>query len=207
MRVTAEAKSRTRERILEAAVQLFGERGFEATTTRDVAQAARIAAGTLFNYFPSKEAIVMDLVSRALADAHTEFHERRAHETEPVERSFEQDLFAYVSAGLRKLKSSRKYVRSVVDLLLSPAVTARPDVSGQDYRTLHLETVTSLACESGSATALTPTAMQLYWTLFTGVFAFWTNDESPNQEDTLALLDESMHMFAGWLQGKVENAA
>ena len=51
MRITAEEKDATRRRILDAAVQLFRTRGFEATTTRDIADAAGIATGTLFNYF------------------------------------------------------------------------------------------------------------------------------------------------------------
>ena len=47
---------------------------------------------------------------------------------------------------------------------------------------------------------LDPVALQLYWTLYTGVLMFWAQDRSRKQEDTLALLDESMAMFAGWLQ-------
>ena len=42
--------------------------------------------------------------------------------------------------------------------------------------------------------------MHLYWTLYTGVLAFWAGDGSPKQEDTLALLDDSISMFAGWLR-------
>jgi hypothetical protein len=45
-------------------------------------------------------------------------------------------------------------------------------------------------------------AWQLYWTLYTGVLAFWAEDASPKQEDTLALLDQSLQMFVGWLQGE-----
>jgi hypothetical protein len=39
----------------------------------------------------------------------------------------------------------------------------------------------------------------LYWTLYTGVLAYWSSDASPRQEDTLALLDQSLAMFVGWL--------
>ena len=47
---------------------------------------------------------------------------------------------------------------------------------------------------------LPPLALQLYWTLYTGVLVFWANDKSPKQEDTLALLDHSLNMFVGWLR-------
>ena len=47
MRVTAETKAETRQRILDAARQLFAANGYEASTTRDIADAAGIANGTL----------------------------------------------------------------------------------------------------------------------------------------------------------------
>ena len=47
---------------------------------------------------------------------------------------------------------------------------------------------------------LSPMSLQLYWTLYTGVLTFWSDDPSPHQEDTLALLDQSLRMFVGWLR-------
>jgi AcrR family transcriptional regulator len=51
-------KQRTRERIVEAAFELFDERGFEGTTIADIAEAADIAPRTFFSYFPSKDDVV-----------------------------------------------------------------------------------------------------------------------------------------------------
>src|SRR6188768_2172083 len=65
MRVTAEAKEATRRKILDTAQDLFRTAGYDATTTRDIARAAGIATGTLFNYFPTKESIVVALVMDA----------------------------------------------------------------------------------------------------------------------------------------------
>ena len=69
----------------------------------------------------------------------------------------------------------------------------------QSLRLSHLETVARLSKKRG-AIELSPVALQLYWTLYTGVLMFWAQDRSPKQEDTLALLDQSLAMFVGWLQ-------
>jgi hypothetical protein len=58
----------------------------------------------------------------------------------------------------------------------------------------HLKAVEQIAAAHGHP-ALSPLALQLYWTLYLGVFAHWTTDESPKQEDTLALLDQSLKLF------------
>jgi AcrR family transcriptional regulator len=65
-------KEQTRQRIGEAAHQLFVERGFDAVTVADVARAADVSEGTVFNYFPTKEDLFysqMEAFEEALLDA------------------------------------------------------------------------------------------------------------------------------------------
>jgi AcrR family transcriptional regulator len=50
-------KQRTRQLIAEAARTLFQERGFDVVTVAEVARAADVSEGTVFNYFPTKEAL------------------------------------------------------------------------------------------------------------------------------------------------------
>lgn len=50
--------------ILDTARALFARRGFEATTMRDIADEAGIQAGNLYRYFPSKDAMVTEILSR-----------------------------------------------------------------------------------------------------------------------------------------------
>lgn len=192
MRVSAETREATRLEILAAARQLFASQGFEATTTRDISREAGIAAGTLFNYFASKEAIVGHLAHEALTKAETEF---KRHPDEAA--SLEEALFAHVAVDLRRLRPLRKFLASALDCVFSPAATAAGDAEA--IRTAHLETVGRLCAGHGLSDALSAHALQLYWTLYTGGVAFWTRDRSPKQEDTLALLDESIEMFVLWL--------
>ena len=205
MRVTQQTKSATRKRILEAAQQLFAAEGFEAATTRDIASAAKIATGTLFNYFPTKESIALSLVSDAHAQAEQRFQADFSRESdEPL--SLEEELFAHVAAELRKLKPYRKYLTTVLDTSLSPLGNEQSDCTPA-LRTGHLETVSQIALRHGLQDALSAVALHLYWTLYVGVLAFWSKDTSPRQEDTLALLDQSLAMFVGWLTTDAKSTA
>jgi len=196
MRVTAEKKRKTRRRIVECARKLFSDNGFEQTTTRDIAEAAGIAAGTMFNYFPTKEALAMTIVDEALDEAGTEFEGRlRGDET------LDEALFAHVAVGLRHLAPHRNYVGEVLETALSPFAREAVCEQAQQLRVNHLETVGELIASRGLPTTRAPgvTSMHLYWTLYLGVLSFWAADESPNQEDTLVVLDQSMRLFVGSL--------
>ena len=47
-----------RKQIMEAAIRLFAEEGFEAASMQDIANAAGVAKGTMYLYFPSKEELI-----------------------------------------------------------------------------------------------------------------------------------------------------
>lgn len=69
-------RAQTRSRIVEAAVALFTERGFEATTADDIAAAADCSRSTLFRYFGTKEDILFGDVLIQLATLRDELATR-----------------------------------------------------------------------------------------------------------------------------------
>ncbi|RJQ82872.1 TetR/AcrR family transcriptional regulator [Pseudonocardiaceae bacterium YIM PH 21723] len=56
----------TRQRILTAAAHIFAEHGYAAGTTNRIAEQARISIGSLYQYYPNKDAILAELLSRHL---------------------------------------------------------------------------------------------------------------------------------------------
>ncbi len=55
------------ERILDSAFAVFGERGFEATTLKEIASGAGISSGSVYTYFPDKETLFRETVNRGWA--------------------------------------------------------------------------------------------------------------------------------------------
>jgi len=192
MRVTRKTREKTRQAILDRAGELFRRAGYEAATTRDIATAAGIAAGTLFNYFRSKEALGLALVAEAIERAEREFDAvRRSGET------LEERLFAYVAIQLRHLEPLRPWVADVFETALSPLRAEATDGGGGKLRRGHLERVAGWLSAEGHAAQDPETALDLhlYWSLYLGVVGFWARDDSDQQEATLALLDRSIELF------------
>src|SRR5262245_20308837 len=69
---------RTVDAILDAAARLFVEHGYSATTTNHVADEADVSIGSLYQYFPSKDALVVALDLRHLDHAEARLREELA---------------------------------------------------------------------------------------------------------------------------------
>jgi AcrR family transcriptional regulator len=64
---TQDRAAKTRQRILDAAAQVFAAHGYVAGTTNRIAEQAGLSIGSLYQYFPNKDAVL-----RALMDAHVD---------------------------------------------------------------------------------------------------------------------------------------
>jgi AcrR family transcriptional regulator len=73
------SEENTKNRILQAAMKLFARKGYDGTTTKDLAKTAKVAEGTLFRYFPNKKAILIEVTTNGwieiLTDLLTELSE------------------------------------------------------------------------------------------------------------------------------------
>ncbi|MBX7550924.1 TetR/AcrR family transcriptional regulator [Streptomyces sp. tea 10] len=84
--VNEELRRRSRERLLQAAVEMVGEHGFEATTLGDIADRAGSARGLVSYYFPGKRQLVQSAVHRLMHRTLEEALEREPHTEDGRER-------------------------------------------------------------------------------------------------------------------------
>jgi len=105
-------KTETLRRIEETGWELFRTRGYEATSTRDIAEAADIAAGTLFNYFPEKRGLLIHLMQREVDRALS-----RAFDTMP-RSTLEGELTHIFSALTQCYAGERRLGRVFIKELL-----------------------------------------------------------------------------------------
>jgi AcrR family transcriptional regulator len=175
-------KQRTREAITRVAHQLFVERGYQATTLPDIAEAADVSTRTIFAYFPSKEDILFDdlermkdALVRALAD-----------------RPDGKDALATVREFIL---SSQRADRSALDAQLHHCVTADPTLrSHLRARIAQLEEVIAPAIAQDLGAPEDDMRVQLVAASLTAAFNFladrgaskskpWTPEELAAQID------------------------
>ncbi|AOR35881.1 TetR family transcriptional regulator [Streptomyces fodineus] len=84
--VNEELRRRSRERLLQAAVELVDEHGYEATTLGDIADRAGSARGLVSYYFPGKRQLVQSAVHRLMHRTLEEALEREPHTEDGRER-------------------------------------------------------------------------------------------------------------------------
>jgi AcrR family transcriptional regulator len=107
-------KDETRERITQAAIELFTERGFDATTVDDIAAKADVAKGTFFNYFPRKEAVLDAVPEGIIAQI-----EQTSGELLAGPQTSREKLSLFVSEVTRHHLQNRELSRLFLGRLLS----------------------------------------------------------------------------------------
>lgn len=90
----------TRERILRAAFQLFHEQGYHATSVATILREADVNAGSMYHFFPSKEAVLIGVLEYALQMCHPAvMAPAEAMASDPIERVFA--MLANYREGMR----------------------------------------------------------------------------------------------------------
>ncbi|WP_315941235.1 TetR/AcrR family transcriptional regulator [Deinococcus sp. Marseille-Q6407] len=132
-------KERRRSEIYEAAISLFKQSGFEHTTATEIARASGVSRGTFFNYYPYKEAVLLDYGSLVVDKLEAEAKQRLNEGRPPLqvlyevwslladENARERDLFpplAYEVMNPNPERAQTAYralrLSGVVELILRP---------------------------------------------------------------------------------------
>jgi AcrR family transcriptional regulator len=79
-------KLETRQGLLEAAYLLFREKGYDETTVEEITERADVAKGTFFNYFPSKQALLGELMPWRFTKVHDSLDLSRGAPASPMAR-------------------------------------------------------------------------------------------------------------------------
>ena len=106
----------SRAKILATALNLFAEQGYEATSVRMIAQAAEVAQGLLYNYFTSKESLLVAVVEQGMRDVRESFNRAEAETSD--------NLAQLIYAALAIVRNKRAFWKLLYAVRLQNAVIA-----------------------------------------------------------------------------------
>ncbi|MEI2690201.1 MAG: TetR/AcrR family transcriptional regulator [Anaerolineae bacterium] len=110
----ANNKELRKENLYSAAVMLFRQQGFDATRVEEITQAAGVAKGTFFNYFPTKEDVLLYIGERHMSRLSVAMNNGTGKQISQ-ERSAIAGLKAVLRALADSLEEDRDLVRLAVD--------------------------------------------------------------------------------------------
>lgn len=102
----------TRHRILDAAARVFAQFGYAAGTTNRIAEWAEISIGSLYQYYPNKDAILLELATRHLDAGVAEDQRLRAQKATPT---LHDVISAMVRANIENHRSDPRLLQVLIE--------------------------------------------------------------------------------------------
>lgn len=180
-------------KILDAALELFRDEGFDSATMRDIAQRAGVATGAAYYYYPSKDAIVMDFYRRSCAEMQPQIEAAIG-----AARGLQARLQALIEVKLAHFAPNRGVLRA----LLRSADPKHPlspfGVETKEIRDIDIAWFRRILPDCGVRIPrdLEPRLPGVLWFFQMGVIFFWVIDESAGQERTNRLLKSASKSVA-----------
>jgi AcrR family transcriptional regulator len=190
-------KQRAREAIVQAATDLFSERGYATTTLAEIADTAGVSPSTLFNYYPSKSDIVFSLFNEVIESAEHRIVGR------PEAESATAAVLSWVKTDLPAVEAS--YGSSIRRM---PRIIDT-DVTLQTERRLRIARLEDVIAEayarefSEPAEHLRPHVMATI--AVRGIFDVWKAWDIRHNGDTEVDLEEVADLKATYLERVLES--
>lgn len=198
MTTTADVKTtkgeQTRARILQTALDLFREQGYEATTMRAIAERANVALGSAYYYFRSKEQLIQAFYHRT--------HIEHLEVCQPIlatERRLRERLRGVMLAKIQTIEPYHEFAGLLFKTAADPRSPLNP--FSADSATVRDESIALFADVVRGSNARVPPDLQaelpeLLWLYHMEIILFWIHDRSPNRARTYRLTNHSVDLIA-----------
>lgn len=190
---TRSAKTRsakTRAAIIEAALRLFRETGYEATTMRAIAREAGVSTGNAYYYFGSKEELIREFYARNQAE-----HEAACRPVLAAETEFAPRLRGTLRALIDVMSPYHTFAAKFFKHAAEPNNPLSP-FSGESspLRASALALYREVADGSSARLdqELRAQLPELLWLYSLGIVMFWVHDTSPGCAKTYQLIDRTV---------------
>jgi AcrR family transcriptional regulator len=189
----SERGEQTKRLIVQTAVRLFRDQGYDKTTMRGIAQAAGLSVGNAYYYFPSKDHLVQEFYATIQEDAAQACAEPLANPG-----PFDERLRVAFATMVRTMSPyhafAGKFIKSAVEPG-SPLSPFSPESAPARERAMSI----LRDVVEGSTTKIDPELRadlpELLWLCQMGITLYWVHDSSPEQQKTDLLVDRAVPLI------------
>ena len=190
VRSRAPKSEQTRALILETALRLFRERGYERTTMRAIAQEAGVSVGNAYYYFASKEHLVQGFYDR-IAEEHRERLPGALADTDRSGRDLGDRLRTALRVWLAIAEPYHEFAAQLFKNAADPASPLSPfSAESEPARDAMIELYRQVLTGSDAKLDADLAAMlpELLWLYHMGIVLYWVYDNSPHAARTNRLV-------------------
>ncbi len=180
---------RTRARIVDAAIDLLGEMGYEGASMRAIARRAGVSVGNAYYYFPSKAHLVQAFYDRTRTDL--------AEAAGPIltrERSLEARLRGVLEAWIELIDPYHDAAAALFRTAADPASPLNPfsaESAPVRDQAIALYRDIVAGCDARLPPELREELPALLWTAHMGITLYWIHDPSAGRRRTRALISRA----------------
>ena len=183
----------TRAQILETALDLFRERGYEETTMRAIAESAGVSVGNAYYYFKSKEHLIQAFYART----HDE-HLAASREVLERERGLRERFLGVMRAKLDTIAPYHQFSGVLFKTAADPASPLNP-FSAESLPVRQQSTDLFAEMITGGDTRLPAELVaalpNLLWVYHMGIVLYWIHDDSPGCAKSYRLMERSVRLI------------
>jgi len=202
MKVSQDKKKEIRRDLIQAAVELFSEKGFRKATMREISSRAGYAAATIYNYFPNKEKILYGY-----------FEEKQRELIKSIEDipdfsefTLKEKLQMQLETLLDLYLPDREFVQEAYKLIFDSPLRSLSEL--RNNKKMFTDAVSeffdvSIANDEIPESTFPGFLINLYWDYVGLVIFYWLRDDSAGFSNTSVLIDLSLDIILAMLKSDI----
>ena len=183
----------TRDQLAKTALRLFRERGYEATTMREIATEAGVSVGKDYYYFGSKEELIQLYYEHSQED-----HSEACESVLRGEREFRARLLGVLRARIDTLQPYKEFAGKFFKYAAEPSSPLSPfSTESAPVRDAAIEVYREVVAGSTLKTdaEIRAELPELLWLYSMGVVLYWVYDSSPDAAKTYRLVERTVPLI------------
>ncbi|MBU2628460.1 MAG: TetR/AcrR family transcriptional regulator [Proteobacteria bacterium] len=204
MKINKKQKQENRNKIIQAAVDLVISKGLKAATMRDIARQAGLGDATIYNYFPTKEAIICGYYE----DKFDQVTDHLKQISDFNEYTFQEQLQTFFESKLELLLPDREFLEKTFKTTFFALSQHYSRIRPIKEKFMAIvEDIFQAAVEVGEIPdqVFREMTIQFFWEYYIGIVIYWLKDDSEQFEGTSLLIDKSIELACTSIRAGIGN--